>query len=140
MHLMGDHNSKEGSPYTSRGGGRLSTRATAFAGYAVKDLALLAQQVPDAYRELLASEASRRRLDWADLIVQATGHICGLVALVILAAVSWHAIDCGASTQGASIICTGAVSIVAVFVTGRMNKGRSIPSPPEKSDRQEGKP
>jgi hypothetical protein len=141
LHLVGEHNNEEGLRYTSRIRGRASTRATAFAGYTRKDLALLAQQVPEAYRELIASEANRRRLDWADLIFQVTGHICGLAALVILAAVSWHAIDRGASTQGASIICTGAVSIVAVFVTGRMSKRGSSPSPPLEHDRQpEGKP
>lgn len=53
------------------------------------------------------------------------GHLSGLVALFILAAVSWHAFDRGAAAEGASIICTGAVSIVAVFVTGRLARGRS---------------
>jgi hypothetical protein len=67
----------------------------------------------------MANEASRRRLEWADLTAQITGHICGLAALLVLAVVSWHAIDRGAFIQGASIICTGAVSIVALFVTGR---------------------
>jgi hypothetical protein len=40
--------------------------------------------------------------------------------LLLLAGVAWHALDLGDSTQGAAIICTGAVSIVAVFVTGRL--------------------
>jgi hypothetical protein len=131
-----EHDGKEGSRHTGAVLGKSSKHASRLGGYTVDNLALLAEQVPDAYRELIASEASRRRLDWADLIAQVTGQICGLVALLILAAVSWHAIDCGASTQGASIICTGAVSIVALFVTGRMTKSRSSQLPSAKPDRQ----
>jgi hypothetical protein len=96
-----------------------SSRPVRFGSCSVEDLAVLAQQLPGAYQQLMANEASRRRLEWADLIAQIIAHICGLAALLILAAVSWHAIDRGASIQGASIICTGAVSIVALFVTGR---------------------
>jgi hypothetical protein len=44
-------------------------------------------------------------------------------ALSFLAAISWHAIDRGAAVARASIICTGAVSIVAIFVTGRLACG-----------------
>jgi hypothetical protein len=82
---------------------------------------MLAERAPGAYKQLMAREASRRRLEWAGFAAQAAGHLCGLAALVVLAAVAWHAIDRGASTQGASIICTGAVSVVALFVTGRMS-------------------
>jgi hypothetical protein len=102
-------------------------------GSDVEELVLLAQQLPGTYQQLIANEASRRRLEWADLIARITSHICGLAALLILAAVSWHAIDRGASTQGASIICTGAVSIVSLFVTKRtisMKHGRSPQSEP----------
>ena len=49
----------------------------------------------------------------------------GLVALGCLTVIAWHAIDRGNATQGASIICTGAVSIVAVFVTGRITTRQS---------------
>jgi hypothetical protein len=86
---------------------------------AIDNLAMLAERAPGAYKQLMAREASRRRLEWAGLMAQAAGHLCGLAALVVLAAVAWHAIDRGAPTQAASIICTGAVSIVALFVTGR---------------------
>lgn len=92
-----------------------------FDSCAIDDLAMLAERVPGAYKQLMARETSRRRLEWAGFVTQAAGHLCGLAALVVLAAVAWHAIDRGASTQGASIICTGAVSIVALFVTGRMS-------------------
>jgi hypothetical protein len=89
--------------------------------WAIDDLAMLAERAPGAYKQLMACESSRRRLEWAGFATQAVGHLCGLAALVVLAAVAWHAIDRGASTQGASIICTGAVSIVALFVTGRVS-------------------
>lgn len=108
-------------------------RPVSFGGCTVEDLAFLAQQLPGAYQQLMANEASRRRLEWADLTAQITGHICGLAALLILALVSWHAIDRGAFIQGASIICTGAVSIVALFVTGRATSrkpgGSPLPQP-----------
>jgi hypothetical protein len=106
-------------------------QALGLSGHDVEDLALLANQLPGAYQQLIANEASRRRLAWAELIAQITAHICGLAALLILAAVSWHAIDRGASTQGASIICTGAVSIVSLFVTRRTTslKHSKMPRP-----------
>jgi hypothetical protein len=124
QNLSSNHLSRENSEERPRKIGlvpeKQSRRAAGFDGCTIEDLAFLAQQLPDAYQQLMANAASRRRLDWAELIAQITGHICGLAALLMLAAVSWHAIDRGAPTQGASIICTGAVSIVAIFVTGRM--------------------
>ncbi len=54
-----------------------SRRAARFSGYAVEDLAFLARQLPEAYQQLIANEASRRRLEWTGLIAQITGHICG---------------------------------------------------------------
>jgi hypothetical protein len=110
--------------------GELSRR-TGTREFTARDLTLLAEKAPEAYRELMAEKRNWRRLAWADLIAQTVGHLSGLGALVILAAISWHAIDRGAATQGASIICTGAVSIVAVFVTGRLTSGRTRVSPGE---------
>ncbi len=121
--LSPDHRHRENGQERPRKLGlvaeKQSGRSVRLGGCTVEDLAFLAQQLPGAYQQLMANETSRRHLEWADLIAQITGHICGLAALLILAAVSWHAIDRGASTQGASIICTGAVSIVALFVTGK---------------------
>jgi len=85
-------------------------------------LVLLAERAPEEFKALARTRA---RLEWADLIAQAMGNLSALVALAILGAISWHAIDRGAATQAASIICTGAVSIVAVFVTGRLTSKRS---------------
>ena len=70
-------------------------RPVRFGGCTVEDLAFLAHKLPGAYQQLMANEASRRRLEWADLTAQITGHICGLAALLVLAVVSWHAIDRG---------------------------------------------
>lgn len=88
--------------------------------FTANDLAILAEQAPCVYRDMMANEPNWRRLAWANLIAQIIGHIFGLAALSILAATAWHAINLGAAAQGASIICVGAVSIVAVFVTGRL--------------------
>ncbi|SRR6266566_2081334 len=109
------------SPATA---GKPSRRAGGPAELGESWLTLLAEKAPDEFRALVRT---RRRLEWADMIAQTIGHLSGLVALAILATISWHAIDRGAATQGASIICTGAVSIVAVFVTGRLTSGSSRP-------------
>lgn len=92
--------------------------------FTARELALLAEKAPEAYRDLMAEkrldQRHLRRIAWAGFIAQTVGHLCGLIALAVLAVVAWHAFDLGDATQGAAIICTGAVSIVAVFVTGRL--------------------
>jgi hypothetical protein len=85
-----------------------------------RELALLAQNYPKTYDKLMAAERHRMRREWADVIIQGVGHIAGLAALSILAIVAWHAFDLNDATEGAAVICTGAVSIVTVFVTGRL--------------------
>jgi hypothetical protein len=89
----------------------------------------LHKRAPDIYERFIkAKEAEwrhQRRQAWADHIAQVIGHLSGLAALGCLTAIAWHAIDRGDATQGASIICTGAVSIVAVFVTGRITSSRN---------------
>lgn len=100
----------------------------------MQELLLLEEKAPEACRVLLEQkrldQQHRRRIAWANLTVQTMGHVTGLMALSILAIVAWHAIDRGASTAGATIICSGAVSIVAVFVTGRLAGGRSRAAAP----------
>jgi hypothetical protein len=92
--------------------------------FTAQEIVLLAEKAPAVYRELMdekkLDQKHRRRFAWATLIAQQVGNFCGLIALLLLAGVAWHALDLGDSTQGAAIICTGAVSIVAVFVTGRL--------------------
>jgi hypothetical protein len=90
----------------------------------VRELTQLAKSDPEIYREFMeekkADRRHERRIAWAGIIGQVIGHVCGLAALLVLAAVAWHAFDLGDADQGAAVICTGAVSIVAVFVTGRL--------------------
>lgn len=92
------------------------------------DLALLSEKAPEVYNEFMKEKRDElhhlRRLAWADLIAQVVGHLSGLAALAILTVIAWHAIDRNAASQGAAIICTGAVSIVTVFVTGRVTSHR----------------
>jgi ABC-type siderophore export system fused ATPase/permease subunit len=108
-----------------------------------QELRLLHQHAPDVYRDLMQEkrldQQHRRRISWAGVIAQTTGQLCGLIALSVLAVVAWHAFNLGDATQGAAIICTGAVSIVAVFVTGRLTTAaparpgaaRDHPAPPD---------
>jgi hypothetical protein len=88
----------------------------------------LRKSTPEIYERFIKAKESEwrnlRRLAWAELLAQVIGHLSGLLALGCLTVVAWHAIDRGDATQGASIICTGAVSIVAVFVTGRVTNQR----------------
>jgi hypothetical protein len=93
----------------------------------------LRDNAPEIYKEFIQAKKvewrHQRRLAWADLLAQVIGHMSGLVALGCLTVIAWHAIDRGDATQGASIICTGAVSIVAVFVTGRITNRSSGDKP-----------
>jgi hypothetical protein len=95
--------------------------------FTAPEVALLREKEPEIYRQFIKAKQVQwrheRRLASADLLAQVIGNLSGLVALVLLTAIAWHAIDRGDATQGASIICTGAVSIVAVFVTGRLTSG-----------------
>jgi hypothetical protein len=86
----------------------------------VKELMLLAEKAPQVYADLMEGRRRQQRLAWAGMIAQVIGNLSGLAALTICAAVAWHAFDSDAAAQGAAIICTGAVSIVAVFVTGKV--------------------
>jgi hypothetical protein len=94
----------------------------------VEKLTWLASNHPEVYKDLLEQrkldQKRNYRLKWRDLVAQIAGHVCGLGSLVVLAFVSVHAFDSEAPTQGAAIICTGAVSIVTVFVTGRVTGQR----------------
>jgi hypothetical protein len=106
----------------------------------VDDLMRLADQAPEVYRDILHrdEEAARRhhelartqaRQQWAVAAAHIIGNVCAVASLGLLTTLSWHAFDVGAPVEGASIICTGAASIVAVFVTGRLTNARRTPSP-----------
>jgi hypothetical protein len=109
------------SPSTSRGSVAAAKAEVAFTDPAV---VALREKAPEIYERFIKAKEAEwrhlRRLAWADLLAQIVGHLSGLIALGCLTLIAWHAIDRGDATQGASIICTGAVSIVAVFVTGRL--------------------
>ena len=90
-----------------------------------QELATLANEAPDLYREIVKNDANARHLAWVGLTVQVLGHLSGLAALFMLILVAWHLIDFGYPVEATSIICSGAVSIVAVFVTGRFVKRQS---------------
>jgi hypothetical protein len=118
---------------TSKTGGPSAPAEVAFTDPAV---VTLRESAPEIYERFIKAKETEwrhlRRLAWADLLAQVIGHLSGLVALGCLTVVAWHAIDRGDATQGASIICTGAVSIVAVFVTGRITNHRSEQNSSEK--------
>ncbi|WP_372433914.1 DUF2335 domain-containing protein [Micromonospora coerulea] len=69
-------------------------------------------------------ERHRRHMDLLELGSRVFGQVCGLGTVVILAWLAKYFVDQGAATQGAAIIGTGAVSIVAVFVTGKLSRNR----------------
>lgn len=64
-------------------------------------------------------EGHRRRLDLLEFGSKVFGQVCGLCTVAILALLAKYFVDQGAPTQGASIIITGAVGIVTIFVTNR---------------------
>jgi len=111
--------------------GRSRSSAAAEVKVAFTDPAVitLRENAPEIYEHFINAKKTewrhQRRLAWAGLLAQVIGHMSGLAALGCLTVIAWHAIDRDDATQGASIICTGAVSIVAVFVTGRITSPRS---------------
>jgi hypothetical protein len=111
----------------------------ASAEFTARELAAIALKSPEAYRDLIRQKELHQRhlrhVAWSDFIAQMVGRVCGLLALSVLAIVAWHALDLGDADQGAAIICTGAVSIVAVFVTGRL----TISSPSKTEDEKRSK-
>ncbi len=60
------------------------------------------------------------RLRIGEAWIRVLGHVCGLTTVGTFALLAKHFVDQGAPVQGAWIICTGAVSIVGVFITGRV--------------------
>lgn len=61
---------------------------------------------------------------WGPVIVQLIGSAFGLLALIGLLALSWHMSDHGQGPEAASVVTSGAVSIVTIFVTGKVLQGR----------------
>lgn len=65
-----------------------------------------------------------RRMDMADFVVWIFARLCGLTGVIVLAILAKYFVDKGAPTQGATIVTAGAVSIAAIFVTGRLAQPR----------------
>ena len=111
------------------GSGRPPALARVDTAFTDPAVVTLRESAPEIYERFIKAKEVEwrhlRHLAWADLIAQVIGHLSGLIALGCLTVIAWHAIDRGDATQGASIICTGAVSIVAVFVTGRLTNRQS---------------
>jgi uncharacterized membrane protein len=80
--------------------------------------------LPGTFARLMAEiereEKHRRRVESAELCSRIFGQVCAFGALIVLVFLAGYFVDHGAATQGAAIIVTGAVSIVAVFLTNRL--------------------
>jgi uncharacterized membrane protein len=74
--------------------------------------------------EIQTEERHRRRLETIDQVSRIFGQVCGLGTVVMLALLAKYFADHGAPTQGAAIIISGAATIVAIFVTGRLKRDR----------------
>jgi len=74
--------------------------------------------------EVERAERHQRHLEWAELASRFFGQVCGLITVIVLAVLARYFVDHGAATAGAGIVTAGAVSIVAVFVTGRLAQRR----------------
>ncbi|UOX89216.1 hypothetical protein MUY14_00790 [Amycolatopsis sp. FBCC-B4732] len=61
----------------------------------------------------------RRRLEWAWFGFRAASALLGFGALVVFALIAAQFIGHGAPTQASVALGAGAVSVVAIFVTGR---------------------
>ena len=72
--------------------------------------------------EICREERHRQRMEAGELCSRFFGQLCAFGSVAVLAVLAKYFVDHDAPTQGASIIATGAVSIVAVFVTGRLSK------------------
>jgi cyanate permease len=70
--------------------------------------------------EIEREEKHRRRTEWAEPCTRVFGQLCAFGTVIVLAFLARYFVDHGAPTQGASIIITGAVSIVTVFLTNRL--------------------
>jgi uncharacterized membrane protein len=74
--------------------------------------------------EIEQEEKHRRCMESADFCSRIFGQVCAFGTVVVFAFLARYFVDHGAATQGASIIITGAVSIVTVFLTNRLARRR----------------
>lgn len=83
---------------------------------------------PGTTERMLRLAETRIQDSWrvarAQILMNAFGHVCAFASVIVLAFVAKYFVDAHAPAEGAAIVVTGAVSIVGIFVTGRVVKAR----------------
>ncbi|MFK8908966.1 hypothetical protein [Streptomyces sp. YS-3] len=79
-------------------------------------------------KQKIKDQKHMRCVAWGPTIAQTIGSISGLLALAILVMLAWHMSDRNQGPEAATIVTTGAVSIVAVFVTGKVAQAKGAGS------------
>jgi hypothetical protein len=74
-------------------------------------------------REIETEERHRRRTELIELVSRIFGQVCAFGTVLVLVWLARYFADRGAPTQGAAIIVSGAVSLVAIFV-GKLVRNR----------------
>ena len=82
-------------------------------------LTMVETRLRQRHDEEVVDARHRRRLEWAWFGFRVASALLGFGALVVLALVAVQFINHGAPTQAGVALGAGAVSVVAIFVTGR---------------------
>jgi len=82
------------------------------------------------------TKAHERLMDYGNFVVRVIGYVCGLTSVWILADVARDYVAAGAATQGATIVISGAVSLVGIFITGRLIRTRPLSTMAKASGRR----
>ena len=86
------------------------------------------QACPGSFKRIMneieTEERHRRRTETFEQFLRMFGQLCAFGSVVVLAVLARYFADRGAATQGAAIIVSGAGTIVALFVTGRILRQR----------------
>ena len=59
-----------------------------------------------------------------EVVSRILGQLCAFASVIVLALLAKYFADNSAATQGAAIIVSGAGTIVAIFVTGKILRNR----------------
>jgi uncharacterized membrane protein len=86
------------------------------------------QACPGSFKRIMdeieTEERHRRRTETIEQGMRMFGQLCAFGSVVVLALLAKYFADRDAPTQGAAIIVSGAGTIVAIFVTGRILRNR----------------
>jgi uncharacterized membrane protein len=74
--------------------------------------------------EIETEERHRRRTEVIEQFSRVFGQLCGFGTVIVLAMLAKYFADRDAPTQGAAIIVSGAGTLVAIFVTGKLLRNR----------------